>query len=169
MIEDVGEEYFAQDKYGDSFNILEVNPYGKVGDRLWVRETWATVRMLNNTKPSLTGIRTPFWYKDGDSKNLNGLRSEIKGRWRPSIHMPRWASRITLEITNIRVERVRDITINDIEAEGYQHELERYASENWPDAAWGWFEMMWDSINANRGYGWEVNPWVWVVSFKVVK
>ena len=82
--------------------------------------------------------------------------------------MPRWASRVTLEVTGVRVERVQDISISDILKEGYQHEPGGYASENWPDAAWGWFELLWDSINAKK-YPWASNPWGWVVEFRRTK
>ena len=106
----------------------------------------------------------------------------IPTRWRPSIHMPRWASGITLEITGVRVEQVQDISIDDAYAEGI---TEEQAVECWydgpnPDFA---FSVLWDSINAKRGYPWSAdelpdnwpegkplygNPWVWVVEFKRV-
>ena len=85
----------------------------------------------------------------------------IPTRWRPSIHMPRWASRITLEVTGVRVERVQDITPEDAEAEG----IEPYAPIYAPSAsAIDAFSELWDSLNAK--YGWDVNPWVWVVEFR---
>ena len=77
--------------------------------------------------------------------------------WRPSIHMPRWASRITLEVTGVRVERVCDITSNDARCEGVDAE---------PGDVLRAFERLWNGINADRGFGWAVNPWVWCVSFK---
>ena len=94
--------------------------------------------------------------------------------WRPSIFMPRWASRITLEIVSVRAERVQDISENDAEAEGIELWQEVFFREyNKPDNNPGWtrdprlsFQTLWDSINAKRGYGWDVNPWVWVIEFK---
>ena len=75
--------------------------------------------------------------------------------------MPRWASRILLEITAVRVERAQDISVNDARMEGSPWDEHGFRSEHRP-----WFIALWDSINAKRGYGWDVNPWVWVVEFK---
>lgn len=72
--------------------------------------------------------------------------------WRPSIHMPRWASRITLEIASIRIQQLSDISHADGKAEGF-------------DSLDG-FALLWDRINQKRGYGWHANPWVWAVEFK---
>lgn len=88
-------------------------------------------------------------------------------RWRPSIHMQKWACRIWLEVTGVRVERVQAITEDDARAEGLDsfhptwHEgfCESYREQ---------FATLWDSLNAKRGYGWDTNPWVWVIDFKVV-
>lgn len=97
--------------------------------------------------------------------------------WRPSIHMPRWASRITLEITGVRVERLQDISEADAKAEG----ITVLPLQNVDDPSAWWqsspgenqartpiasFRNLWDSINAKRGYSWESNPWVWVIEFK---
>ena len=128
-------------------------PYGIPGDRLWVRETWNGNRDI--------GIA----YKATDPL-MNGCP------WRPSIHMPRWASRITLEVTNVQVERVQDISEEDAKAEGVCiHNFSECQRENnlafWELYRHG-FRSLWDSINGKRGYGWDSNPWVWVVKFKVV-
>jgi len=107
-------------------------------------------------------------------------------QWKPSIHMPRWASRLTLEVTEVRVQKVQEITDSDALAEGvYQiladdgHPLHRAAfdrSQTWgPDGpdreqkyagARDAFAALWDSLNAKRGYGWDVNPWVWALTFR---
>jgi hypothetical protein len=87
-------------------------------------------------------------------------------RWRPSIHMPRWASRLTLAVTSVRVERVQEITEADARAEGIEPQRSDYSGE---DSNSLQFRDLWDSINAARGYGWAVNPWVWVVEFERVQ
>ena len=141
-------------------------PYGQVGDRLWVREThnldlWDERNVIQYKAD---------WLEWLDTKPKDFEPSPIK--WRPSIFMPRWASRITLEITEVRVERVQEITGEDAGKEGIgwddkairsipQDELETYLVYH--------FSFLWDSLNAKRGYGWEANPWVWVISFKVVE
>jgi hypothetical protein len=78
--------------------------------------------------------------------------------------MPRWASRITLDLTDVRVERVQDISEEDARAEGASYGRPPYQSSERE-----WFSLLWDSINAKRGYGWDVNPWVWVLSFRRVE
>lgn len=120
-------------------------PYGMVGDRLWVRETWA---WHPDCGGAIYRATDPGW-----DDNDYGIK------WRPSIFMPRWASRLTLEVVSVRVERVQDISAADKEAEGL-HENQGYG----PAA----FESLWNEINGKRGYGWEVNPWVWRVEFKRV-
>ena len=133
--------------------------YGQVGDRLWVRETWATEKHLDYLSPSKIGgaVDLPFWWKAdliGEIPSI-GL---VRGKWRPSIHMPRWASRITLEITEVRVEKLCDITVASCMAEG----LKDTAMIKYD------FKDLWDSLNAKRGFGWSSNCWVWCLSFKVV-
>ena len=100
---------------------------------------------------------------------------------KPSIHMPRWASRIMLEIVSVRVERVQDISEKDAKAEGITGYSDNLGSRHsnptmiypaFPEKDGGFlraqdaFECLWDSINAKRGYSWESNPWVWVIEFK---
>ncbi len=138
-------------------------PYGQVGDRLWVREThkiWVKEGF-------------DFWYalyKDGMGQECNcsvdaqtdDIWYRESAKWRPSIHMPRWASRITLEITEVRVERVQEISPEDVRSEGIRG-FGNLDSTNMVE-----FIQLWDSLNAKRGYGWEVNPWCWCISFKAV-
>lgn len=135
--------------------------YGKPGDRLWVRETWQS---------ELSGR---FVYKA--SANIE-LKDNLK--WKPSIHMRRTASRIMLEITDLRVERVQDITRNDAKAEGIEDFWDNTGRQVTgipglvqpkPNQTWtarDAFAKLWDSINESRGYGWDKNPWVWVIEFK---
>jgi hypothetical protein len=175
-------------------------PYGQVGDKLWVRETFWVDDELPADLPVYIHYRA--------DPHLEVIEKSIK--WRPSIHMPRWASRITLEITGIRVERLQEITEEDARAEGVElilwepddatnKALARLGAEQvtkpypvgwrnylrkfdgryrygqpkmYPDmvdSARASFFSLWDSINAKRGYGWSSNPWVWVISFKMLK
>jgi hypothetical protein len=89
--------------------------------------------------------------------------------------MPRWASRITLEITDVRVERVQNISEEDAEAEGLHRDPNNPSLWTWGDYPSGSnnpcyaYELLWDSINEKRGYGWDTNPWVWVITFKRIK
>jgi hypothetical protein len=147
------------------------SPYGEPGDRLWVRETWAGDDMC--------GVLYRADHPDADIRNgdLDEGEQQLR-RWRPSIFMPRWASRITLEITEVRVERLQEITAADILAEGA---VERaHMDQNlgkMPVSAMdghAYVDLMslwrkgWNSINAKRGYPWKSNPWVWAITFKVV-
>lgn len=136
-------------------------PYGKSGDRLWVREThtfgetdgesWVDVHYKDETHRRCTcnmdaAELAAQWIDNHEAVGDGG------DNWRPSIHMPRWASRITLEIAGIRIQRLSEISHADRKAEGL-------------DSLDG-FALLWDRINEARGYGWHANPWVWAVEFK---
>lgn len=150
-----------------------ITPKYKVGDRLWVRETFKCAwNSPSGMMPSV--CEYAFTYKaDGERKVVRKTPLDTfknyPDRWRPSIHMPRWASRIMLEIVSIRVERLRDIPFYDIRKEGVNCPLHDFpggfcASEC--DGLRNAFAALWDSINEKRGFGWDVNPWVWVIEFK---
>ena len=157
-------------------------PYGKIGDMLWVRETWSPWRGI--LCPCSGGCNCDqYLYKaDPDTDFANKCEyPEDRIRWKPSIFMPRKASRILLEITDIRVERVQDIKEKDCESEGIEvaESIGDYAGALWIartekatfnfSNAQSAFQYLWDSINAKRGYGWKVNPFVWVIDFKEIK
>jgi hypothetical protein len=131
-------------------------PYGKPGDRLWVRETWSP---MPGHRPIPTPEKyddKPAWYRaDNDRPTWAG------NRWKPSTEMPRSASRIDLGVLTVRVERLQAISEEDAIAEGSQCAGVPASLTNV-----GAFAKLWDSINAARGFGWNMNPWVWVVSFK---
>jgi hypothetical protein len=145
-------------------------PYGHVGDRLWVREAH---RLVNCECPETCRQPGMVWYEADQS----GYENASLNKLRPSIHMPRWASRITLEITSVRVERLQDINEEDAIAEG----IERHYSEPYPEKIW-WkssndrdiaygnprpaFGFLWDSINGKGDFRWDKNPYVWVITFK---
>jgi hypothetical protein len=161
-------------------------PYGQVGDRLWVRESfqpffddecdgdgrlanWKTGENYHCSYPATDGIHEFVDQEDN-------LRSTVK----PSIHMPRWASRVTLEITSIRVERLKDISDNDAIAEGIYTKLQKEDTAHgdmWmgtridgsevvlmPGAPRLDYRDLWESINGAGS--WDANPWVWVVEFR---
>lgn len=129
-------------------------PYGQPGDRLWVKETWADTRTECKRNP--VSYRATWNADDDFDRGFN---------WRPSIFMPRWASRITLEITAVRVERLQEITEEDAVKEGVIPCVEPDVVEHPPGCVCN-FRNLWNSINAKRGFGWDSSPWVWVVSFK---
>lgn len=140
-------------------------PYGQPGDRLWVRETWCHEYeggyLYRADDP--TGADPDFVDGDGNPTGRSG--------WKPSIHMPRKASRITLEITGVRVERLQEIGHRDAAAEGWPADdearaLAKHAPGCADDAAIEWYADLWDSINGPGS--WDANPWVWVVEFKRV-
>lgn len=142
-------------------------PYGRPGDLLWVRETWADLRGM--------GFDTDFAYRanslkgdheDADSKRC---RLDFGVKWKPSIFMPRFASRLTLRITDVRVERVQDISHGDAIAEGLDTSDTRLSWEVREQHALIPFRRLWDSINAKRGYSWESNPWVWAIGFEAIR
>ena len=148
-------------------------PYGRPGDRLWVRETWAI-------HPDYANQRHAIYRAD------RGVEYDTD-RWRPSIHMPRWACRIVLEIVSVRVERLQSISEADALAEGItkenlivgvncyggppveQHE-DRYFHDGCPDdgfeSAGDAYAARWQSINGPES--WQSNPWVWVIEHKRV-
>jgi len=130
-------------------------PYGQPGDRLWVRETWAR----DDEDGSLCYRADIGQGGEADDWERNRIDGAPRYRWRPSIHMPRAASRITLEITSVRVERLQDISRGDSMSEGCP----------FPNMAKGddpsqWFRNLWGSINGHES--WQTNPLVWVVEFK---
>lgn len=153
-------------------------PYGKIGDRLWVRETHHVVGgtadyEIEEIKQGLQDIKNFASYK------ADGYGNPCDGGWASPMFMPRWASRILLEITDIRVERLNDISEADCEKEGFRfYPLSRicfkpcstkhpsgHGSNNYKSI----FGEYWDTLNAKKGYPWSSNPWVWVVEFKVVE
>lgn len=146
-------------------------PYGRPSDLLWVRETFAYLYESGFS----VDPKSIIYRSDGDqaSYRIDGEAGDFSPHWRPSIHMPRWASRLTLRITEIRVERLQDITPRDARAEGV---VPRCEAKNQTDHLTHdiachieAFHSLWDDINFKRGYSWDSNPWVWVVSFEKVK
>ena len=150
-------------------------PYGKPGDQLWVRETFAPVSVRSGSSDK------PYAYK---ADLRNGEYYLMVEKWKPSIHMPRKASRIQLEITGVRVERLQNISEQDAVAEGavfvdfgkdkYKNQLPGWRCDKKPEK---WEESLitarhayghlWESINGAGS--WDANPWVWVIEFRRIK
>ena len=150
------EQWIAQDK---PFHIFVKCPYGHPGDLLWVRETFNDEDSLVLYKADL-----PQQYEhEGEVIVLKPGDLD----WKPSIHMPREYSRINLEITNVRVESVRDISEEDAIAEGCLFIAKPSPSSNWGQGfGKACFRSYWDSIYCMKEFGWDKNPWVWVVEFR---
>lgn len=153
------------DEYGAIFKHLPTGntksirfPYGTPGETVWVRETWTRTGAGVTQYAADNKIDQPYW-------------SSLV--WKPSIHMPRWASRMDIQIINYKVERVQDITEEDAIAEGclgYEIKPEHAGCIGCPKTYKAWrlpqvqFQDLWDSINAKAGFGWYINPWVWAIS-----
>ena len=144
-------------------------PYGTAGDRLWVREAWS------HDAQSLEQCRTAHEDAMGGGSYGPYYRATESApdtlRWKPSIHMPRWASRLTLEITSVRVESLQDISRADAIAEGAppsHPSINQISREfGFADFSRSWYGQLWDQINGPGS--WAANPWVWVIEFKVIE
>lgn len=140
-------------------NLASYCPYGKPGDTLWVRETHRFTTGSEDAPLQTVRYRADFC----DSQALQAKQF----KWRPSIFMPRWASRITLEVTRVRVERVQDITIDDLRREGVltpEDERKCRASFTGAQFARDLWRGRWDAIYKKR-FPFDSNPWVWIVDF----
>jgi hypothetical protein len=150
-------------------------PYGQQGDRLWVKETF-----FDNC-PGYGPEKSQLFYRADGVPDFEGEESEI--RWTPSIHMPRWASRLTLAITEIRVERLQEISPDDCQREGtfYRGHQVSFGGREVDDKTYARafrqsndagireaFSELWDALNA-KTCPWSSNPWVWVIGFRRVE
>jgi len=172
VVKGIALEWLAPGMFVPSFVASPGNdlcPYGQPGDRLWVRETWAHVPVTAYRMS--TGVQQTSDPTDPDMAAVYraGWERSAPGRWRPSVHMPRWASRITLEVTDVGLERVQDITEEEARAEGVTPTED---TEGGLSHALGFIDL-WDSLRsdprASVVYGWKANPWVWVVRFRRVE
>lgn len=150
--------------------------FGKPGDRLWVREAWAKWGRDDQCGEGPSKTHEPIYRADG-------WPWDERDKWRPSIHMPRWASRITLEVTGVRVERLQDISEADARAEGAScrrissgdarmglSDWWSFGTDRGEDIGGAFtakqgYELLWESINGAGS--WDANPWVWVIGFDV--
>lgn len=157
--------------------LMGLCPYGQPGDFLWVREKFQLVRQVAEdwyTAPPTIPIVVPdaglFEVRYSATYDHDQPKNSACG-WRPSIHMPKWAARLWLRITDVRVERLHPMLDADARAEGIRQYVvsgpdpDGRSYQDWVTP----FKELWDSINAKRGYSWESNPWVWVVAFERVE
>ncbi|WP_434102227.1 hypothetical protein [Klebsiella quasipneumoniae] len=161
---------------GNGQMVSIICPHGKPGDRIWVRETFAALEpgSYEQVKPQ-EGHCQDLRYAATD--RLAKSDADIRGyKWVPSIHMPRWASRILLEITNVGVQRLQDISSGDAVREGiYQLPASGRYCISPGDQYFGWvshsakevYSWLWSSIYGEEN--WKANPWVWVIEFKRVE
>lgn len=144
-------------------------PYGVVGDRLWIKEGYRIeLNLGQDTDGNWSDADGLFsYFYKADCSNPEGWGA---GGWKSAVHMPRAASRIAIEITNIRIEQLQEITKADAIAEGAppsHWSIDCISREfGFPDFSRSWFAQTWDQIN--KKYPWSDNPWVWVVEFKYI-
>ncbi|EGT9167410.1 hypothetical protein JE464_003468 [Salmonella enterica] len=140
------------------------SPYGKPGDRIWVRETFRVNSRATDVATLVyrASVRNSWTEQTHRVHVAVCNKPATPEKWTPSIHMPRWASRITLEITDVRVEQLNDIRECDAKAEGGQTECTLIGDKYYPG-----FRSLWKSIYGEES--WAANPWVWVIEFKRVE
>lgn len=153
---------------GDEHNGMELHqatlrsPYGVPGDRLWVRECFRYQDFDCDEGVWYARMRYRADDFETPSRTFMPKGEDTPIGWKPSIHMPRWASRITLEVTGVRVERVQEMDPRDAYAEGFRFEKDGIVVIS----AEAKFRYLWDKLNNKRGFGWDKNPWVWVIEFR---
>ncbi|WP_333638185.1 hypothetical protein [Tissierella praeacuta] len=178
------------DEYGDYHDAKDLCRY-KVGDILYIRETWSFIscdecieneihrdftpgcNISDERKDSYKGKYGCFVYRTNYGTTEDDTFPPSMFKWKPSIHMPKKIARIFLKVTDIRVERLKDITVGDIENEGYPGEID---FSTMPVAMQGimfeWWASTWNSTIKKQDldkYGWKANPWVWVIEFERVE
>lgn len=177
------EEWGWEDEDGAPISVLDIRPNGFArGDRCWVREAHALVPRTAYRGSVGTGTIQQIEHPtDGYTAAVfrEGFDRSGSPPWRPSIHMPRWASRLTLTVTDVRVQRLQEISEADALAEGiermksgrgyYDHTVSKamVRAGIWHRRASEAFASLWDSLNASRGFGWDANPWVVALTFSV--
>ncbi|MDU5517825.1 MAG: hypothetical protein E6078_05755 [Klebsiella pneumoniae] len=151
-------------------------PFGAVGDRIWVRETWQAIHDYCDENGhvderryarSIPRHRGNYWHPVYEEAWGNESREDREFPWRPSIHMPRWASRILLEITDVRVERLNTISEEDAQREGVHTEVWDQTVVAMNQLYRSSFRSLWDSIYGEES--WKANGWVWVIEFRRVE
>ncbi len=141
-------------------------PFGVAGSQLSVRETWAV---------NSVGVAGPPWMHSAEicyradgavmewacpREFVHRERESLRPSWRSPLFLPRWATRLRVAVTDVRVQRVQDISTHDLGAEGIELSNNDYGARNE-------YRDLWNSLNEKRGYGWDANPWVWAISFRL--
>ena len=156
--------YVVVNDFGDYKPLKDVCKFGKPGDRLWVREKWRKFDANFDCQclEQCSCARYPYRYA------ADYPADEEWGIWKSPLFMPRKFSRLTLEITDVRCERLQDISWNDCIQEG-TFQFHGYIDEHGiRSEGKRLFSEMWNTINAKRGFGWDTNCWVWAISFKKI-
>jgi len=172
--------YCCEDEYPDEGSVFLKSRYGHVGDRLWVKETW---QVLGNhdghpidSKGALCSLEKAQRLYRADATpapygllRLPGLKGDFDGKWRSPMRMHRWASRITLELTEVRIQPLQKISEEDAIAEGVDaismDDVPRQGTLTRRDD----YRQLWNKLNEKRGFGWAANPWVFALTFKPVE
>ncbi|UDC35599.1 hypothetical protein LGM12_09315 [Klebsiella pneumoniae] len=157
---------------GNGQMVSIICPHGKPGDRIWVRETFCPVDDTQYGGEKWVDYRATPKFEASHPAGWDSAPNDAEAlKWHPSIHMPRWASRILLEITDVRVERLNAISQADAIAEGAppSHPSIDCVSQEYgfPDFSRSWFGQTWQHIYGEES--WDANPWVWVIEFKRVE
>ncbi|MBT9385514.1 hypothetical protein KM176_16690 [Pseudooceanicola sp. CBS1P-1] len=165
---------YAYDENDAAYHLPKTH---SVGDLLWVREAWKACSQMDAIPPRDMSPYEPIRYEaDGFIRELSCMMIK-PGRFRPPMFMPRWASRLTLRVTDVRVQRLHDISQADAVAEGVErvsvgietHWRDYSGDSQFVGGPRSSFCTLWDSLNAKRGYGWDANPWVAAYSFEVIR
>ncbi len=148
---------------------VHVCPYGQAGDRIWVRESWAVGKCADSLKPIMLHPGTwmvdngGLWYPADAAEPRNPISP--RGKTRPGMYMPRWASRIVLDVTEVRVQRLQDISEADAWCEGV--DASEALSMGCSDGAVAVYSALWEKNNGADS--WDANPWVWAVEFRRIE
>lgn len=147
-------------------------PYGDVGDTLWVREAFKVIgcsKNLVHVRYRATDDLRTVWVST-EEEWAQAARAYKRNGWSPSIYHPRWAARILLRVTDIRCERVQAISAEDCLAEGIEYDPTGLTKSELRSAVLPIFERLWNDTNSHRldEYGWDENPWVWIIEFEVL-
>jgi hypothetical protein len=166
-------EYPSVDNKGEPIFIVSKNnkkgyikcPY-QIGQKLWVRETWC--KYAKEHQPPIVAYKANMKDSDSERCRQDYIKLGYDYKWKPSIFMPKEYARIWLEVTNVRVEKISNISPMDCISEGIQRSCANTVEER-ADETILKFKKLWDSINEKRGYGWDTNCWVFVIEFKRIK